>query len=131
MILDSHDRVNEPQKRSSASIWNSLEGNAQSMIHRIPFLLMAIVQALFALRCLRNPEAAKAVNVQQGTIWAKLPLSFIAPLECYALALQSCSSIILGGHIETNPVPKMSKRKLSTWRSHTEFLAAQEATLND
>jgi hypothetical protein len=76
MILDSHDRVNEPQKRSSASIWNSLEGYAQSMIHRIPFLLMAIVQALFALRCLRNPEAAKAVNVQQGTIWAKLPLSF-------------------------------------------------------
>jgi type VI protein secretion system component VasF len=37
---------------------------------------MAIVQGLFALRCFRNPQAAKDVNVRMGTVWAKLPLSF-------------------------------------------------------
>jgi type VI protein secretion system component VasF len=41
---------------------------------------MAVVQALFALRCFRNPEAAKLINVEQGTIWAKLPLSFYRAL---------------------------------------------------
>ena len=46
------------------------------MINRLGFLLMAIVQVLFALRCLRNPQKAKDVNIQQRTIWAKLPLSF-------------------------------------------------------
>jgi hypothetical protein len=37
---------------------------------------MAIVQAFFAVRCLRNPEAAKDENVRMMTIWANLPLSF-------------------------------------------------------
>jgi hypothetical protein len=37
---------------------------------------MAVVQALFAVRCLRSPEAAKTVNVQLRTIWANLPLAF-------------------------------------------------------
>jgi len=37
---------------------------------------MAIAQALLALRCLRNPQAAKRVNIDQMTIWANLPLSF-------------------------------------------------------
>jgi hypothetical protein len=41
---------------------------------------MAVVQTLFAVRCLRNPEAAKRVNVQQGTIWANLPLAFFRGL---------------------------------------------------
>jgi hypothetical protein len=46
------------------------------MLDRLVFLLMAIVQVLFAVRCLRNPQAAKDLNVQKRTIWAKLPLSF-------------------------------------------------------
>jgi len=43
---------------------------------RVFFLLMAIAQVLFAIRCLRNPQAAKDVNVRLKTIWARLPLSF-------------------------------------------------------
>jgi len=54
----------------------SLEHNVLSMIHRLPFLLMAIVQAFFAFRCLRNPQAVKRVNIDKRTIWENLPLSF-------------------------------------------------------
>lgn len=45
------------------------------MIQRLLFLVMAIVQALFAFRLLRNPEAAKELNDRYGTVFAKLPLS--------------------------------------------------------
>jgi hypothetical protein len=38
---------------------------------------MAVVQTLFAVRCLRNPEAAKTVNVQLKTIWANFPRAFL------------------------------------------------------
>lgn len=45
------------------------------MIQRLLFLLMAIVQAFFAVRLFRNPEEAKELNDRMGTILAKLPLS--------------------------------------------------------
>jgi hypothetical protein len=46
------------------------------MLHRLPFLLMAIMQVVFAIRGFCNPQAAKDINVRFGTIWAKLPLWF-------------------------------------------------------
>jgi len=46
------------------------------MINRVFFLFMAMMQVVFALRLLRNPQAAKAVNIQLRTIWARLPLVF-------------------------------------------------------
>jgi hypothetical protein len=59
------------------------------MIQRVPFLLMALVQVFFAVRCLHNPRAAKEVNIRMGTIWAKLPLSFYrgVGVACAAAAL--------------------------------------------
>jgi len=45
-------------------------------MERLGFLLMAIVQFLFAVRLLRNPQAAKNYNVAARTIWARLPLAF-------------------------------------------------------
>ena len=59
------------------------------MIERIAFLLMAIVQVLFAVRCLRNPQAAKDVNIRLRTIWANLPLSFYrgVGVVCAAFAI--------------------------------------------
>jgi hypothetical protein len=46
------------------------------MTSRIWFLLMAIAQVFFAVRCLLQPEIAKAGNVRMKTIDAKLPLFF-------------------------------------------------------
>jgi hypothetical protein len=50
------------------------------MINRLGFLLMAFAQVLFGVRLLLKPEAAKAVNVKLGTIWAKLPVAFYRAL---------------------------------------------------
>lgn len=59
------------------------------MLHRLLFLLMAIAQAAFAVRGLRNPQAAKDVNVNMHTTWAKLPLSFyrVVGVLCAGLAI--------------------------------------------
>lgn len=46
------------------------------LMQRSLFLFMAVAQVLFAVRCLRNPQAAKAVNIRLKTVWARLPLSF-------------------------------------------------------
>jgi hypothetical protein len=46
------------------------------MVQRIGFLLMAMAQALFAVRCLRNPKSAREENVSLKTIFANLPLGF-------------------------------------------------------
>jgi hypothetical protein len=46
------------------------------MMNRLGFLLMAIAQALFALRALLQPHRAKDGNIQRKTIYAKMPLWF-------------------------------------------------------
>jgi hypothetical protein len=40
------------------------------------FLLMAVAQVFFAIRLVRNPQAAKDVNIRMKTMWAKFPLTF-------------------------------------------------------
>jgi hypothetical protein len=56
---------------------SSVSTERRRVMHRLPFLLMAIVQALFAIRALRNPRAVKDLNIRLGTVWANLPLSFV------------------------------------------------------
>jgi hypothetical protein len=68
------------------------------MWHRLPFLLMAIVQVLFAVRCVRNPKAAKDVNIRMGTIWAKLPTSFYR-----GLGVVCAGAAILFFYLSLNP----------------------------
>ncbi len=45
-------------------------------MHRLLFLLMAILQALFAIRAIRTPQKVKDLNLSLKTIWAELPISF-------------------------------------------------------
>lgn len=58
-------------------------------MHRMIFLLLAVIQIALAFRLLRRPQAAKDVNIQLNTTWARLPLWFYRGIG----VLFSCAAV--------------------------------------